>query len=78
MSIFTLSYHSRNQIENLTMDSLSAMNDLLSTARSRNDMMGVTGALFFNEERFTQVLEGEEAAVRAIFKVSKETRGMIK
>ncbi len=68
MSIFTLSYHSRNRIEDLTMDSLSAVNELLSVARSRNQEMDISGALFFNAGRFVQVLEGDEAAVRTIFK----------
>lgn len=67
MSVFTLSYHSRNLIEDLTMDSLGALEDLLQVSRARNASLGVTGALLFNEGRFLQLLEGDEASVRAIY-----------
>jgi hypothetical protein len=67
MSIFTLSYHSRNLIEDLTMDSLGALEDLLQVSRARNASLGVTGALLFNEGRFLQVLEGDETQVRALY-----------
>ena len=72
MSIYTLSYTSKNLIEDLTTDSLGAVNSLLEVARSRNAAGGVTGALMFNEGRFTQILEGSEAAVSAIFKSIRE------
>lgn len=72
MSIYTLSYTSRNLIEDLTIDSLGAVNSLLDVARSRNAVEGVTGALMFNEGRFTQILEGSKTAVSEIFKSIKE------
>lgn len=67
MPVFTLSYHSRNLIEDLAMDSLSALDALLQVSRSRNASLGVTGALLFNEGRFLQLLEGDEDSVRAIY-----------
>lgn len=67
MSIYSLSYHSRNLVEDLTLDSLSEMNKILEVALSRNSANGVTGALMFNEGKFTQVLEGDQDAVKKIF-----------
>ena len=68
MSIFTLSYHSQNLIEDLTMDSLGELENLLKVSRARNASLSVTGALLFNEGRFLQVLEGGEADVRAVYR----------
>ena len=72
MSIYTLSYTSKNLIEDLTADSLSSVASILEVARSRNAVYGITGALMFNEGRFTQILEGPEAEVSKIFKSIKE------
>ena len=71
MSIYTLSYTSKNLIEDLTADSLSSVASILEVARSRNAVYGITGALMFNEGRFTQILEGSEVAVSKIFKKIK-------
>ena len=68
MSIFSLAYRSRNLIEDIHLDSLGEMTNLLGVARARNAKLGVTGALIFNEGLFAQILEGDEAAVREIFK----------
>lgn len=40
---------------------------ILETARRRNQANGVTGLLIFNGERFLQLLEGPERAVRETF-----------
>lgn len=40
---------------------------LLQTAHTRNAAVGVTGMLLYEAGSFLQVLEGDEAAVRAIF-----------
>ncbi len=40
---------------------------LFSAARSQNKQREVTGALLLSEDLFVQVLEGEEATVRALF-----------
>lgn len=40
---------------------------LLQQARRCNGVLGVTGALVYREDSFLQVLEGPEAAVRALY-----------
>ena len=44
-----------------------ALTALLERARERNDAHGVTGMLLYAYESFMQQLEGEEAAVDAIY-----------
>ena len=39
--------------------------ELLATSRRNNEQSGITGMLLYNERRFPQVLEGNEAAVSA-------------
>lgn len=43
------------------------LQELLATSRTRNALLGVTGVLFYGNERFMQVLEGEEIAVRDLY-----------
>lgn len=43
------------------------LQELLAVSRTRNALLGVTGILFYGNERFMQVLEGEEAAVRDLY-----------
>ena len=43
------------------------LQELLAVSHTRNALLGVTGILFYGNERFVQVLEGEEAAVRAVY-----------
>ena len=40
---------------------------LLEHARAANDARGITGMLLYQNGRYMQMLEGEEAAVRALF-----------
>jgi hypothetical protein len=42
---------------------------LLTLARQRNTEQAITGILLYGNQRFVQVLEGEEAAVRALYKL---------
>jgi hypothetical protein len=44
---------------------------LLELARRRNTELAITGILLYGNERFVQVLEGEEAAVRALYELIK-------
>jgi hypothetical protein len=44
---------------------------LLTLARRRNAELAITGILFYGNERFMQVLEGEEEAVRALYELIK-------
>jgi hypothetical protein len=48
----------------LTDDQLQ---ELLCVARRRNKQLNVTGIMIYGNERFMQVLEGEEATVRALY-----------
>jgi hypothetical protein len=41
--------------------------EIAKSALRRNKAVGVTGALYFDDSQFFQVLEGEEGEVRAIF-----------
>ena len=41
--------------------------ELLAVSRRNNERSGITGMLLYKERRFLQVLEGEEAAVRATY-----------
>ena len=45
-----------------------ALVSLLSLSRRRNAETGVTGLLLYRDEAFMQVLEGEEEAVRALYR----------
>jgi hypothetical protein len=48
---------------------------MLTHARSNNDSVNVTGMLLYHNEAFLQVLEGDEASVRKIFKrIEKDSR----
>lgn len=41
--------------------------ELLRISRAKNQALGITGLLLFSADRFVQLLEGDEAAVRAIY-----------
>lgn len=45
---------------------------LLEHARTKNERMGVTGLLLYAQERFLQVLEGPEPAVRSLYATIQE------
>lgn len=45
----------------------SQLRDLLNVSRQRNHKLGLTGLLLYSHERFIQVLEGPESAVRKVF-----------
>ena len=75
VTVYTLAYHSRNNQKDLTPDSLSALQTILTVARARNTERNVTGALMFNEGRFTQILEGDRKDVLEIFEsIKRDTR----
>jgi hypothetical protein len=44
---------------------------LLTLSRQRNTELAITGILLYGNQRFVQVLEGEEAAVRALYQLIK-------
>lgn len=42
--------------------------DLLTKCRAKNTSLGITGMLLYKDGSFMQALEGEESAVRSLFK----------
>jgi hypothetical protein len=59
-------------VEHLTKDQLR---DLLKASHQRNTKAGITGLLLYKDGNFMQVLEGEEPAVRNLFKkITKDSR----
>ena len=66
MPVFTIAYHSRNLIEEQTINSAVEIQRLLEQSRASNARLGITGALLFNEGRFVQILEGDETPVMAL------------
>jgi hypothetical protein len=58
--------YSSTAAKNLTRADLDA---LLHRARKKNARLGITGLLLYKRGEFMQALEGEEAAVRALYAV---------
>ena len=51
------------------------LEDLLAKARKHNLEVGITGILFYRNGNFLQVMEGEEAAVKALYaSIRRDTR----
>ncbi len=49
--------------------------DLLAVSRKNNARLGITGMLLYKDGNFMQVLEGEEEAVRVLYKkIGSDTR----
>lgn len=44
-----------------------ALETLLERARAKNERLDITGMLLYREERFLQVLEGQQQAVRSLY-----------
>ena len=63
--VFRLIYRSRNLIP--PDDRRTELGSLFSAARSNNKKQKITGALLVHGDWFAQVLEGDEAPVRALF-----------
>jgi hypothetical protein len=75
VSVYTLSYHSRNRLIGFTLDRTSELMNILERSRARNAEAGVTGALMFNEQRFVQILEGGRDAVEETFaRIQRDAR----
>jgi hypothetical protein len=48
---------------------------LLDSSRRSNELKGITGILLYRQGQFTQVLEGEEQAVKMLYdKISRDPR----
>src|SRR6201990_1568535 len=70
--VFRLIYRSRNLIP--AGDRNTELGSLFSAARSSNKKQDITGALLVHGDWFAQVLEGDEAPVRALFARIEEDR----
>lgn len=64
-AVFRLIYRSRSRIPSNSRR--AALGDVFSTARSNNKRANITGALLITDHYFVQALEGDEAAVRALY-----------
>lgn len=66
--LYTLSYFSRNVIENQDVAEVTReIEAILVTARRSNAARGITGALLYSAGCFAQVLEGPLSEVEALF-----------
>lgn len=63
--MFRLVYRSRSAIP--ADERKPGLGEIFATARRNNRHLDVTGALMISDEAFVQVLEGDEAAVRALY-----------
>lgn len=66
MPLYNFAYVSQSRLDDLALGTRFEIDRILQIAQVRNAAAGVTGALMFNERKFTQVLEGDESAVRDI------------
>src|SRR4051812_6886241 len=66
-TVHKLVYCSRNRIEGTSEQIVEEIQKILSSARRNNALVGITGALLFNEGLFAQVLEGPLDSVERIF-----------
>lgn len=67
MTLHRLVYYSSNRIVGPNEQLRSEIDQILSTSRKNNDLVGVTGALLFSSGFFGQVLEGDTAAIETTF-----------
>lgn len=53
----------------------SNLKDLLAHAREKNGRLGITGMLFYFSDKFVQLIEGEEEAVKTLAReIANDTR----
>ena len=64
--VFRLMYRSRNRIP--PESRRAVLGELFTAARRDNKAAGITGALLTRDDWFVQTLEGEEAAVRDLYR----------
>ncbi|MEO6699878.1 MAG: BLUF domain-containing protein, partial [Jatrophihabitantaceae bacterium] len=62
---FRLTYRSRDLIP--APDRKEVLGELFSEARSRNKQQQISGALLISDDCFVQTIEGEQAAVQALY-----------
>lgn len=68
--IFKLTYESDARITNVI-----GVQDMLKSARKKNDTLNITGCLVYHNGCFVQILEGKKEDVYSVFqKIEKDTR----
>jgi hypothetical protein len=65
--LYRLVYVSESLIGSLDTGVEAAIRDILASSRSRNALLGITGALTFGQDHFAQVLEGAKSSVQDVF-----------
>ncbi|MEL6915627.1 MAG: BLUF domain-containing protein [Pseudomonadota bacterium] len=65
--VLRVAYFSRNAIGLPPEEALREVDQILRVSQINNARCGVTGALFFNEGAFAQILEGPGQAVEEVF-----------
>jgi hypothetical protein len=66
-ALFSLAYFSRNSIDGNAETMQDELAAILASARRKNALHGVTGALIFSDGCFAQVLEGAREDVEQVF-----------
>lgn len=75
MDLVQLVYHSRPVFTATGSARLTAFREIQSTAKARNQSVGVGGFLVLTKSHFIQLLEGERAAVMATYaRIRKDAR----
>jgi Sensors of blue-light using FAD len=73
--LFRLVYVSRARIKPPKEGWKQAIQDILTTARTHNESVGITGALLFNGVHFAQVLEGREDEIKPLYeRIRRDSR----
>ncbi len=66
-NLYRLVYCSHNRIAGTAEQVTEEIQQILTTARTKNAHRGITGALLYNDGNFAQVLEGPLAAIEGVF-----------
>jgi hypothetical protein len=69
MSKIRIVYRSRNAMQMPANRMIIHFNDIVTTARNNNPKWGICGFLMFDQFRFYQILEGEEASVKKLYEL---------
>ena len=64
-----IAYTSRYSGDTANIESVLA--DIVKTAKEANPKRGITGVLFFDRDRFVQVIEGEKTALNELLELIK-------
>ena len=66
-ALYRLAYISRNEIIGDEASIRAEIEQILASARAKNQNYQITGALMFNAGYFAQILEGAHDEIQAIF-----------